>query len=351
MKTAADALRQESSKLKLTTGSAELDSLIDGIKQGQIYLFYSNDQKALDLLIHRVLVNCVLPIENGGFNSKALYFNICNYHRGKTILNPSKLAMIAKCAGIDPSIVFQNIYSVSAFNEMQQSTAAKEVVEFVKKDKNISLIAVHNLTRFIETSKQPRNARQVLKQIVGSLKNIASENNAALVLSCNALTTSLGRIPKPMGGTYLRHEANIIVLFNSLRRKAMPSFKATLVKHPYKKTPRSTRLYAPKGGVTLMGRITPSFRQQFHQLIDNLKKSSGFQHTLINLEHKKAFDLLLEEAWSAESAAMSRSGIPCILDIANLMANIHNKKCNEELKRKLAELERILHNFKKSSKT
>jgi len=351
MKTAADVLKEESSKLKLTTGSADLDSLIDGIKQSQIYLFYSNDQKALDLLIHRVLVNCVLPLKKGGFNSKALYFNTCNYHRGKTVLNPSKLAMIAKCAGIDPSIVFQNIYSVSAFNELQQSTAAKEVVDFIKKNKDINLIAVHNFTRFIETSKQPHNARQVLKQIVGSLKNVASENNAALVLSCGALPTSSGRIPKPMGGTYLRHEAHIVVLFNRLRRKVLPFFKATLIKHPYKKTPRSILLHVPKGGATLTGQITLSFRQQFHQLINNLKKSSGFQNTLINLEHKKAFDLLLEEAWSAESAAMAQSGIPCIMDITNLMANVHNKKCNEELKRKLAELERVLHDFKKRQKT
>ena len=81
-----------------------------------------------------------------------------------------------------------------------------------------------------------------------------------------------------------------------------------------------------------------------------------FQSTLINLEHKKALDLLLKEAWSAENAAVSNSGIPCIIDILNLMANVHNKKCNEnnlkrietnnkgieELKEKLRELEHIL---------
>ena len=91
-----------------------------------------------------------------------------------------------------------------------------------------------------------------------------------------------------------------------------------------------------------MGRITPSFRQQFQNLIEELKESSGFQNTLISREHKNAFDLLLKDAWSAEDAAMANSGIPCVMDALNLMANVHNKKCVEELRRKLQELERVL---------
>jgi hypothetical protein len=39
---------------------------------------------------------------------------------------------------------------------------------------------------------------------------------------------------------------------------------------------------------------------------------------------------------------MANSGIPCVMDALNLMANVHNKKCVEELKRKLQELERVL---------
>lgn len=59
-------------------------------------------------------------------------------------------------------------------------------------------------------------------------------------------------------------------------------------------------------------------------------------------EYQKAFDQLLREAWSAESAAMSQSGIYCITDILNLMANVHNRKCIEEVKSRIKELERSI---------
>lgn len=342
MRTAAEVLNEENSKPKLTTGNGDLDSLIDGITQGHFYLFYSNDQEVLDRLIHRVLVSSILPIENGGFNAKALYFNTCNYHRGKTILNPSSLAVIAKCVGVEPEEVFQNIYSISAFNEIQQLTAAQEIAELVEKDKAVKTVVVHNLTRFIETSKKPSKPHQFLKQIIRVLKRVAFENNVALVVSCTALRTGRGRIPKPVGGTYLRHEASVVVLLNSMQRESSASVKVTLVKHPYKRTPQTLILYVPSGGINLMGRITPSFRQQFHKLIKKLRRSSGFQNTLINLEHKKAFDQLLKEAWSTENAAMANSGIPCLMDVLNLMANIHNKKCIEELRKLVLEHDKSL---------
>ena len=88
MKTAAEALREDVARQRMTTGSGELDSLIDGIRQGQFYLFYGDDQEALNTLIHRVLINCVLPADVGGFGLKALYLNNTNYHQGKTILDP-----------------------------------------------------------------------------------------------------------------------------------------------------------------------------------------------------------------------------------------------------------------------
>jgi hypothetical protein len=89
-----------------------------------------------------------------------------------------------------------------------------------------------------------------------------------------------------------------------------------------------------------MGRITPSFRQLYLRQIEDLKKSAGFQDTLIDREHRQAFDLLLRDAWSPEDAAMSNAGVPCILDILNLMANVHAKKCIQELQDRILELEK-----------
>jgi len=92
-----------------------------------------------------------------------------------------------------------------------------------------------------------------------------------------------------------------------------------------------------------MGRITPSFRQIFLQFIKELKfRNNHFYKALKDPEYQKAFDQLLKEAWSAEGAAMSQSGIHCITDILNLMANVHNRKCIEEVRNRLKELERCI---------
>jgi hypothetical protein len=56
---------------KMTTGAANLDSLIESIEEGQCYLFYGN-KGILDGLAHRLLVNCVLSVrEKHGFESMA----------------------------------------------------------------------------------------------------------------------------------------------------------------------------------------------------------------------------------------------------------------------------------------
>jgi hypothetical protein len=54
------------STLKMTTGSPELDSIIDSIQQGQFYLFYGTNRAILDGLIHGLLVTCILPILSAG---------------------------------------------------------------------------------------------------------------------------------------------------------------------------------------------------------------------------------------------------------------------------------------------
>ena len=71
----------------------------------------------------------------------------------------------------------------------------------------------------------------------------------------DAILTSKGIIPKPIGGLYLKHAANVIVHIkeSSNNTSAIPSFKATLVKHQYVKTPKSAILYIKKtGGMVLL---------------------------------------------------------------------------------------------------
>jgi polyhydroxyalkanoate synthesis regulator phasin len=92
-----------------------------------------------------------------------------------------------------------------------------------------------------------------------------------------------------------------------------------------------------------MGRITPSFRQLYEEIISELR--TELQAALVDLGHKSAFDLLLKEAWSPEQAAMGNSTLPTVSDKLNIMASIHNRKLiavlSRELKEKDAEIQEL----------
>jgi hypothetical protein len=93
MQTAYDHFNQHRNTLRIPTGSANLDSLIDSIQQGQFYLFYGSNKTFLDGLVHRLLVNCILPVrEKHGFESMAMYINNVNYYQPdkSKVLSPEK---------------------------------------------------------------------------------------------------------------------------------------------------------------------------------------------------------------------------------------------------------------------
>lgn len=82
-----------------------------------------------------------------------------------------------------------------------------------------------------------------------------------------------------------------------------------------------------------MGRITPSFRQIYEETVAELR--SELQAALVDLGHKSAFDLILNDAWNREQAAMGNSTLPTVCDKLNLIASIHNRKLTEGMAREL----------------
>ena len=95
-----------------------------------------------------------------------------------------------------------------------------------------------------------------------------------------------------------------------------------------------------------MGRITPSFRQLYEEIISELK--TELQAALVDLGHKNAFDLLLKEAWNPEQAAMGNSTLPTISDKLNIMASIHNRKLIALLSRELKEKDSEIQELKQT---
>jgi hypothetical protein len=249
---ALEQFNEHRNTLKMSTGSADLDSLRDGIQEGLYYLFYGNNHVALDALVYTFLVNCVLPIkQRHGFESMAVCINNTDYYdpRKTAALNPEKIGIAAKCAGIDPKIVFKNLYVHPAYNQQHQLIVAEQVAKLIESNNNIKLLVVNNITKFFRESKNKMEAANILKQVIGIISKVCTKNNVALVCTGDSNTTSKGVIPRPIGGIYLKHAANVIVHFKQFSKAfGIPSFKATLIKHQYTKTPKSAVLYVRKAG-------------------------------------------------------------------------------------------------------
>jgi hypothetical protein len=98
-----------------------------------------------------------------------------------------------------------------------------------------------------------------------------------------------------------------------------------------------------------MGRITPTFRQLYDETISELR--TELQAALVDLGHKNAFDLLLNEAWSPEQAAMGNSTLPMVCDKLNVMAAIHNRKLIAAFARELKERDSIIEKFEERLST
>jgi hypothetical protein len=254
---ALEQFNEHRNTLKMTTGSADLDSLIDGIQEGLFYLLYGNNHAALDALVYTFLVNCVLPKKQRyGFESMAVCINNTDYYdqRKTAVLNPEKIGIAAKCAGIDPKIVFKNLYVHPAYNQQHQLTVAEQVAKLIGSNIDIKLLMVNNITKFFRESRNKMEAANALKQVIGILSKACTKNKVALVCTGGANTTAKGIIPRPIGGIYLKHVANVIVHFKEFSKTSgVPSFKATLIKHQYTKTPKSAVLYVRKtGGMMLL---------------------------------------------------------------------------------------------------
>lgn len=266
MKCALDLLDQCDTQ-KMSSGSAEIDSLINGIQESSFYLFYgsSDNHLILDSLLYRQLVGCILPRSNkkNGFESTAMFFNNIDFSRDRNkhqLLNPEKIAIVAKYAGIEPKIVSKNIFVQTAYNLEHQVSVAEEIADKIESNSDIKLLAIRDLTRFLSIDKDANwstnDDTNSLKKILGIIRRACKKNNVAIVATGNCKLSNNRIIPKPIGGTYLKHLANVIVhaepTFWSTNHGDVTTpyiaFRASMIKHPYQKTPKSVNFYTRKIG-------------------------------------------------------------------------------------------------------
>jgi len=85
-KTAADALEDRKTMITLTTGSTELDKLLEGgIESGSVTEAFGEFRTGKTQLCHTLCVTCQMPISDGGAEGKAIYVDTEGTFRPKRL--------------------------------------------------------------------------------------------------------------------------------------------------------------------------------------------------------------------------------------------------------------------------
>ena len=297
-------LEEKMRKTYLSTDSPELDRLIGrGIEPGMFYLFYGYADSGVDHFLHHLLADALRPDNGAG---KAIYLNCGNYREDKTILDIPCLVSLFKAGRLDPEECLERILVFCAFSEEQQEQVVEEVRQTIEATREVRLLVVHDVAKLFtsQSGQEEEKYRRIPRSSEGCAAGVAvcAERGIAMVASCRPSETRRGVMPRPEGGRYLSHEANVIVYLERVEG-LFPAPQAYLLKHPAK--PHGRALLSV-GGEKSMGRITVPFKMKFEQELDSLR---GFRDALKDLERQTAYDEIIEVC-TAEQGALAERGHP-----------------------------------------
>jgi hypothetical protein len=108
--------------------------------------------------------------------------------------------------------LFKNLYVHLAYSQQHQLTVAEQVADLIESNTDIKLLMA-KITKFFRESKNKMEAANILKQVIGIISRACIQSKVAVVCTGNANSTARGIIPRPIGGIYLKHAANVIVHF------------------------------------------------------------------------------------------------------------------------------------------
>ncbi|EQB60701.1 dna repair protein rad51 [Vairimorpha apis BRL 01] len=194
----------------LTTGSSELDKLLNGgFESGSITEIFGEFRTGKTQLCHTVAVTCQLPPEKGGANGKAMYIDTEGTFRSE------RMFPIAERFGLDPEEVLDNISYARAFNSDHQSQLLIQASAMMSESK-YSVLIIDSATALYRTDFSGRGelgARQIsLARYLRDLVNLAETYQVAVVITNQvvsnpdgAMSMFSGDVKKPIGGNIMAH--------------------------------------------------------------------------------------------------------------------------------------------------
>ena len=207
-KTAADALEDRKSLVTLTTGSMELDKLLEGgIETGSITEVFGEFRTGKTQLCHTLCVTCQMSITEGGGEGKAIYIDTEGSFR------PQRLQEIATRFNMDPEVTLENVAYARAHNSEHQLELLKTAAAIMSQDR-YALLVVDSATALYRTDYVGRgelSERQMqMAQFLRQLTRLAEEFGVAVFITNQVVANPDGMSfakdsTKPIGGNIIAH--------------------------------------------------------------------------------------------------------------------------------------------------
>merc|ERR1719328_808327 len=207
--TATEMHLKRSQIIQVTTGSKELDKLLNGgIETGSITELFGEFRTGKSQLCHTLAVTCQLPIDNGGAEGKCLYIDTEGTFR------PERLLAVAERYGLQGSDVLDNVAYARAYNSDHQMTLLTQAAAMMSESR-YAIVIVDSATACYRTDYSGRgelSARQMhLARFLRMLLRLADEYGVAVVLTNQVVAQVDGAAmfsadpKKPIGGNIMAH--------------------------------------------------------------------------------------------------------------------------------------------------
>jgi DNA repair protein RAD51 len=197
-KTAADALEDRKALVTLTTGSTELDKLLEGgVETGSITEVFGEFRTGKTQLCHTLCVTCQMAVTDGGAEGKAIYIDTEGTFR------PNRLQAIAERFGLDPQVALENVAYARAHNSEHQMELLKLAAAIMSQDR-YALLVVDSATALFRTDYMQ------MAQFLRQLTRLAEEFGVAVFITnqvvANPDSMSFAKdATKPIGGNIIAH--------------------------------------------------------------------------------------------------------------------------------------------------
>jgi len=219
--TATEMHLKRSQMIQITTGSKELDKLLNGgIETGSITELFGEFRTGKSQLCHTLAVTCQLPIDNGGAEGKCLFIDTEGTFR------PERLLAVAERYGLQGNDVLDNVAYARAYNSDHQMTLLTQAAAMMSESR-YAVIIVDSATACYRTDYSGRgelSARQMhLAQFLRQLLKLSDEFGVAIVVTNQVVAQVDGASmfnadpKKPIGGNIMAHASTTRLYFRKGR--------------------------------------------------------------------------------------------------------------------------------------